>query len=305
MSMSGIVITGILVLGMITQNFATLPAEKPDAGEQFHGMTDYFSENGFCEDGYEFPDFYAGAKVSEDGKTLTVYVIDDSDEVKELIAKATGNPEITIVRVANSYNALAEAKDKIFEAFSAPSDDRGFVVKSASVNIGENRVDVTLSKDSDAHAAAGRIAGIAINVPVNFEVENPYAFLNYSTEDDFLSYQTWYDYFMSENDRMLYELDLDPADGKMTWKIGYFESEWKNTFSGAYTKDDSGVYHGSLYDEIRDVRLDVDFTLEITKVSYGNGELIFTLNDVSLERYKPLIGKAIKFTQNSAPDYPA
>ena len=200
MSMSCIVITGILVMGMITQNFATLPTKKPDAGEQFHSMTEYFSENGLCDDADEFPGFYAGAKVSEDGKTLTVYVIDDSDEVKELIAKATGNPEITIVKVANTYNALAEAKDKILEAFSAPSDDRGFVVKSASVNIGENRVDVTLSKDSDAHAAAGRIAEIAINVPVNLEVENPYAFLNYSTEDDFLSYQTWYDYFRSEND---------------------------------------------------------------------------------------------------------
>ena len=171
MSMSGIVITGILVLGMITQNFATLPAEKPDAGEQFHGMTDYFSENGLCEDGYEFPDFYAGAKVSEDGKTLTVYVTDDSDEVKELIADATGNPEITIVKVANSYNALAEAKDKIFEAFSAPSDDRGFAVKSASVNIGENRVDVTLSKDSDAQAAAEQIAEIADGVRVEIGVE--------------------------------------------------------------------------------------------------------------------------------------
>ena len=89
----------------------------------------------------------------------------------------------------------------------------------------------------------------------------------------------------------------------MSWNIGWFESEWKNTFSGALSIDESGVFHGELYDGLRDEKIGIDFAINIIKSDAGSGELDMTFTALSLDKYKSLAGSTVRFSQDAAPRF--
>ncbi len=131
----------------------------------------------------------------------------------------------------------------------------------------------------------------------------PHGRQDYSSMFDLLSYSTWYHYFIDGNEKMLCTLEFDASGNEMSWNIGWFESEWKNTFSGTLSIDESGVFHGELYDGLRDEKIDIDFTINIIKSDAGIGELDMTFTALSLDKYKSLVGSTMRFSQDAAPRY--
>ena len=85
--------------------------------------------------------------------------------------------------------------------------------------------------------------------------------------------------------KMLCTLEFDASGNEMSWNIGWFESEWKNTFSGALSIDESDVFHGELYDGLRDEKIGIDFAINIIKSDAGSGEFDMTFTALSLDKY--------------------
>lgn len=131
----------------------------------------------------------------------------------------------------------------------------------------------------------------------------PHGRQDYSSMFDLLSYSTWYHYFIDGNEKMLCTLEFDASGNEMSWNIGWFESEWKNTFSGALSIDESGVFHGELYDGLRDEKIGIDFAINIIKSDAGSGELDMTFTALSLDKYKSLAGSTVRFSQDAAPRF--
>lgn len=131
----------------------------------------------------------------------------------------------------------------------------------------------------------------------------PHGRQDYSSMFDLLSYSTWYHYFIDGNEKMLCTLEFDASGNEMSWNIGWFESEWKNTFSGALSIDESGVFHGELYDGLRDEKIGIDFAINIIKSDADSGELDMTFTALSLDKYKSLAGSTVRFSQDAAPRF--
>ena len=127
-----------------------------DINEQFHSMMDYFLENDLCEEGYDYPSFYAGAKIAKDYGKLTVYVTEISEEICKLIQTATNNESIEIVKVEHSYNELLTLQNQIYERYFDFAKEAGtpqFEIKEISTSIAQNSLIISLSGNSDENEA--------------------------------------------------------------------------------------------------------------------------------------------------------
>lgn len=129
---------------------------------------------------------------------------------------------------------------------------------------------------------------------------------NISNEEicDFLAHSTWYSYFTDGEGKKLYTLRFYTSSNKMEWKIGNYESEWINTFAGSFDVDKDGVFCGDLYDELRDMKIQIAFTVDIVSMDGDNAEIAFTIIESNLDAYKTLENKPISFALNADPDYP-
>ena len=114
----------------------------------------YFDENGYIPDGNEYPDFYAGSYFADNRVELVICVTDDSEEIRDIIAAGTGNPDITIRKVERSYDELKNEAISLLmsysnqkEAFSSFNMD----IVATGVMVKENAIGVTL-KPHDALA---------------------------------------------------------------------------------------------------------------------------------------------------------
>ena len=123
---------------------------------------------------------------------------------------------------------------------------------------------------------------------------------------DFLSLFNphWYSYFMDGDYKKLYLLLFYPSSDKMEWNIGYYESEWENTFSGTYTIDNEDVFHAELSDALRDTKLQLSFTVDVLNTDTGKKEISLNITDSSLDKYRNLVNAPIRFTLDTAADYP-
>ena len=123
---------------------------------------------------------------------------------------------------------------------------------------------------------------------------------------DFLSLSSphWYSYFMDGNDKKLYSLLFYPSSEEMEWNIGYYESEWENTFSGTYTIDNDGIFHAELRDELRDTTLQLSFTVDVLNKDTEKKEISLNITNTSFDKYQSLVNAPIRFTLDSSADYP-
>ena len=119
-----------------------------------------------------------------------------------------------------------------------------------------------------------------------------------------LSYSTWYHYYVDGENYKLYTLDFNISSGKMQWNIGWFESEWENTFVGSFTVDHDGVFNADIYDERRDVTAQISFTIEVVNTTTGEEEILFTVTDVTLDKYSGIVNQQISFSLDNTPIYP-
>ncbi len=115
---------------------------------------------------------------------------------------------------------------------------------------------------------------------------------------------TWYNYYIDGKEYKLYTLEFNASSGQMQWNRGWFESEWENTFAGSYSIDESGVFHGDLYDTIRNESIQISFTVDVVNTTTDKGELVFTLTDASIDKYEAVVDQPITFFLSSAPTYP-
>ena len=90
----------------------------------------------------------------------------------------------------------------------------------------------------------------------------------------------------------------------MQWNIGWFESEWENTFVGSFTVDHDGVFNADIYDERRDVTAQISFTVEVVNTTTGEEEILFTVTDVTLDKYSGIVNQQISFSLDNTPIYP-
>ena len=90
--------------------FASYSEAENNVNTQFYNLLEYFNDNYKIN---EYPDFYAGAYITDGNKELIIYVTDDSPEIKNIIITGTGNPNIKIEKAKYSYNELINIKDDI------------------------------------------------------------------------------------------------------------------------------------------------------------------------------------------------
>ena len=83
----------------------------------------------------------------------------------------------------------------------------------------ENMTDA--ERDSETTAA---VSGVDNNAPISMTNGELIDFLS-------LFNPHWYSYFMDGDYKKLYLLLFYPSSDKMEWNIGYYKSEWENTFS--------------------------------------------------------------------------
>ncbi len=174
--------------------------------------------------------------------------------------------------------------------------------------IGLAACDNSATVDDDFTDSGGEesAANIAIEPPAGDPASNDEKDDLKSTEEllNLLASDVWYCYFVDGGGRKLYTLSFSPLSGKMKWGIGYYESEYINNFEGSYSIDEKGVFRAKLYDELRDVEMRLDFTIDVVKADGENSEIALTITQASLDKYKEPESKTIYFTLNSAPDYP-
>ncbi len=96
-------------------------AHEMDMNNELNNLMVYFFENGYSTEEQRYPDFYAGAYISENRDDLVICVTDDSNEIKEIIRKGTGNHKIKIEKKQYSYNELRAECSKIMENYTTPS----------------------------------------------------------------------------------------------------------------------------------------------------------------------------------------
>ena len=188
------------------------------------------------------------------------------------------------------------------EASETQADHQSSADSSISTEASETQADHQTSADS----------GINTEDPENTE---PYfaedtADTNLSDKisdeelNKILDYSLWYHYYMDGEYYKLYTLEFDTAKGRMKWCNGWWQSEYENTFDGSFTADKNGEFRADLYDELRDVTIQMVFSVEAVNADTDNGEIIFTITDISLDKYKTLLNQPLKFTDDHTPNYP-
>lgn len=113
-----------------------------------------------------------------------------------------------------------------------------------------------------------------------------------------LNQNGWYYYFEDNNGKQFYYIKFNATKQEMLWNIGYFESEYINTFKGSFNVDEDGVFIGDLFDDIRNVGIEVKFIIKKAAVDIYDGsenELIITILSSNLEIYKDLVNKPLTF----------
>ena len=149
--------------------------------------------------------------------------------------------------------------------------------------------------------------GIPQTLPTNDKpdtvTEHTGAVADYSSVNTLLSCSTWYSYYSDGDNKMLQTLDFDSSGEKLSWKIGWFESEYKNTFSGPLSVDENRVFHGQLYDALRDESAEISFTINIINDSLGGVELDLSFISLDPDEYKALEGTTLRFSQDGTPGY--
>ena len=156
----------------------------------------------------------------------------------------------------------------------------------------ENMTDT--ERDSETPVAVSEVDN---NAPISMTNGELIDFLS-------LSNNQWYSYFMDGDDKKFYLLLFYPSSDKMEWNIGYYKSEWENTFSGTYTIDNEDVFHAELSDALRDTKLQLTFTVDVLNTDTGKKEISLNIADSSLDKYQNLVNAPIRFTLDTAADYP-
>lgn len=126
---------------------------------------------------------------------------------------------------------------------------------------------------------------------------------------DFLAHETWYSYFTDDGEKQVYTLRFYPSSSKMEWKIGYYESEWENTFVGSYSIGENHVFLAELYDALRDTEMQISFivdasTIDSIDLDADKNSFNLTITDASLDKYKKMVNEPLYFSLDSNPNYP-
>lgn len=121
-----------------------------------------------------------------------------------------------------------------------------------------------------------------------------------------LNQDGWYYYFEDNTGKQFYYMEFNTSKHEMSWNIGYFESEYVNTFKGPFDVDENGVFHGDLFDDLRNTGIKVTFTIETSAGSFSdeNGnEIIITVMSSNLDKYKYIVKQPLTFTSEKSNPY--
>jgi hypothetical protein len=111
----------------------------------------------------------------------------------------------------------------------------------------------------------------------------------------------WYYYFEDNTGKQFYYMEFNTSKQEMVWNIGYLESEYVNTFKGSFNINEDGVFIGDLFDNIRNVAIEIKFTIQKTAIDItdeNKNEFIITIISSDLERYQDLENKPLTFVNS-------
>lgn len=106
-------------------------AAEKEADIQYEKLMEAFQEAG------EYPDYYAGSYINEDGD-LVVNVAEFSDEIQNEVRQASQNSDIVVKQVEYSLNELDDAQEmlnEIYERIFCSSEETGSILQNAEYNI--------------------------------------------------------------------------------------------------------------------------------------------------------------------------
>lgn len=126
--------------------------------EQFNNLLCFFQSDGYLKGVNDYPDYYAGAYISDEQRELIVCVTDDSTNVRNLIAEGTKNDSVKLKKVKYSYSELLMQSDIIM------------------TSIADRRKNDAFSTNSALNNAVNEFVGVGINVEKNgleISIKNP------------------------------------------------------------------------------------------------------------------------------------